>query len=119
MKAKKSKQVIFVILSFALIYGLLACGSDDDAPPEAVTVEETSTVLLKRQRPQTVETTAPAEPIPEAEIEVEVREPTTVQEAQAVIDLRSLSLPTEIQAMERSDIGYLSFYLGGDVASTP
>jgi hypothetical protein len=47
----------------------------------------------------------------------EVQEATTVFAAAQIIDLGFLSLPTEIKAIGRREVGYLSFELGDDVAS--
>jgi hypothetical protein len=57
------------------------------------------------------------EPVVEEQESGEVQEATTVFAAAQIIDLSGLSLPTEIKAMRRSEVGHKSFELGGSAAN--
>jgi hypothetical protein len=94
----------------SLIWGLLsACspGSGESLSGLTAQAEETA---------DAPEATT-AEPVVEEQEPGEVQEATTVFAAAQIIDLRSLSLPTEIKAMRHREVGYMSSELWDNVAS--
>ncbi len=118
---QKFKQILMALLLPSLIWGLSsACslGSGKSSAAET-TAEPEPPPESSAQTEETADTSeaTTAEPVVEKQEPGEIQEATTVFAAAQIVDLSALSLPTEIKAMGRSEVGYKSFELGGNVAS--
>ncbi len=119
----KIKRILLLLLLPSLIWGLSsACGlGSDESSSETTTEPETSTESsAQTEETEEVEETSEAittEPEGAEQEPSEGREATTVFAAAQMVDLSALSLPTEIKAMGRNEVGYTSFELGDDVAT--
>jgi len=119
---QKFKRMLLVLLLPSLIWVLSsACGlggSDESSSAEATTEQE-STAEPSSQTNETADTSEPAttEPVVEEQEPLEVREATTVLAAAEILDLRGLSLPTEIKSTGNNEVGHRSFELSDDVAT--
>ncbi len=133
------KRVILLVIAFMMSWSLIGCGGepaateapasqeDQSAQTESAVVEDqaeettaepeaTEATEETDEEVEVVETETEEPAVAEETIEevpVEVREPTTVQAAMDVIDLRTLPLPTEIRGMGQQEPGNFSLELPG------
>jgi hypothetical protein len=106
---REFRLIVVVLLLPSLIWGLVSACSRGGGEPSAQAVQ------MEGMAGTSAATTA--EPVVQEQEPGAAQEATTVFAAAQIIDLRGLSLPTEIKAMGRSEVGHISFELRDDVAS--
>ena len=113
------RRIIMLFLLPGLIWVLSsACGlgSTESSPEEAATEEVPSdeSALQTNEQATTPEPTTQQQVVADQQESFEPREATTVFAAAQILDLRGLSLPTEINSMGQNEVGLLSFELPTD-----
>ena len=124
MHFKNLNWILNLLLLIILTTLLAACGGQDEteAPTASAVIgqEQEATAAPSAQTDKTADTPEPVvqEQVIEDQAPIERREATTVLAAAQILDLRGVSLPTEIKSMGQNEVGYLSFEVPtDDVAS--